>query len=272
VAGWAAIFGAAAGAYGMAVKRATSSTALQHHDQEEAPITPALLLDCDGTIVDTERDGHRVAFNQAFKEKGLVGVEWSVELYGELLTTGGGKERMARYFTDYNPSAWPDPTNPPAKDHPLIMDLHKLKTKLFMDIIESGSLPLRPGIQEVVDAAIAAGWQTAVCSTSNEKAVQAVVDKLLDGKIKHIFAGDMVPKKKPDPAIYNMAAQELSLDPNHCVVVEDSRIGLLAARAAGMACIVTKSTYTGGEDFTEAQLVVDDMGSTGLDKVEALIA
>ena len=86
---------------------------------------------------------------QAFKEKGLVGVEWSVELYGELLTTGGGKERMARYFTDYNPSAWPDPTNPPAKDHPLIMDLHKLKTKLFMDIIESGSLPLRPGIQEV---------------------------------------------------------------------------------------------------------------------------
>ena len=88
---------------------------------------------------------------------------------------------------------------------------------------------------KVVDAAIAAGWQTAVCSTSNEKAVQAVVDKLLDGKIKHIFAGDMVPKKKPDPAIYNMAAQELSLDPNHCVVVEDSRIGLLAARAAGMA-------------------------------------
>merc|ERR1719454_2097541 len=91
----------------------------------------ALLCDCDGTLVETERDGHRVAFNQAFKEVSL-NCEWDVELYGELLTTGGGKERMARYFTDYNTAAWPY-EEPPAKDHPAIMELHQLKTSLFMD-------------------------------------------------------------------------------------------------------------------------------------------
>lgn len=265
---FAAVFGLAASAFHYATAPARKPLALSAGGAGSA--APALLLDCDGTIVDTERDGHRVAFNQAFAQKGLD-FEWSVEMYGDLLTTGGGKERMTRYFNDYNPGAWPDKETPPSPDHPLIMDLHKLKTRLFMDIIESGSLPLRPGILAIVDEAIAAGWTLAVCSTSNEKAVQAVVDKLLDSKIKHIYAGDMVKAKKPDPAIYNMAAEDLGLDPSKCVVLEDSHIGLMAARAAGMACIVTKSTYTGEEDFTGAQLVVDDLGSTGLGQASALI-
>ena len=51
---------------------------------------------------------------------------------------------------------------------------------------------MRPGIKSIVNEAIAAGWTLAVCSTSNEKAVQQVVEKLLDNKIKHIYAGDMV--------------------------------------------------------------------------------
>eukprot|EP00668_Euglena_longa_P043916 GGOE01058465.1.p1 GENE.GGOE01058465.1~~GGOE01058465.1.p1 ORF type:complete len:386 (-),score=67.95 GGOE01058465.1:425-1582(-) len=235
------------------------------------PAVPALLLDCDGTIVDTERDGHRVSFNQAFAQKGLSKVEWDVELYGKLLATGGGKERMTRYFKEYAPELWPDRTQPPAPKHPLIADLHQLKTQLFMSIVESGSLPLRPGIKALVDEALGAGWKVAVCSTSNEKAVQAVVDTLLESKIKHIFAGDVVAQKKPHPAIYVLAARELGLNPVRCVVVEDSEIGLQAARAAGMKCIVTRSTYTAEEDFTGAELVLDDLGGTHLAQVEALI-
>ena len=57
----------------------------------------ALIFDCDGVLVDTERDGHRVAFNEAFARKGLA-ARWSVEEYGELLKVAGGKERMRRYF------------------------------------------------------------------------------------------------------------------------------------------------------------------------------
>ena len=215
----------------------------------------ALIFDCDGVLVDTERDGHRVAFNRAFAALGL-NREWSVDRYGELLHTAGGKERMRR---DFDETGWP--VAEPDRDA-LIQSLHLRKTDLFMELIETGGLPLRPGVARMVDAAIAAGLQVAVCSTSNERAVQAVIDRMLEpARARHItlFAGDVVAAKKPDPSIYLLAAQTLSLTPARCVVIEDSNIGLRAAKAAGMACIVTRSSYTAAEDFNLADRVVDDL-------------
>ena len=216
----------------------------------------ALVFDCDGVLADTERDGHRVAFNKAFTAKGL-GLEWSVERYGELLKTAGGKERMRRHFDE---TGWPVPE---AGRDTFIKDLHKLKTDLFMELIESGRLPLRSGVARIIDEAIAAGLKLAVCSTSNERAVRASVNFMLGPeRASHlpIFAGDMVPAKKPDPAIYKLARDQLGLDPARCVVIEDSNNGLRAAIGAGMHCIVTISSYTGGEDFTGAELVVPELG------------
>lgn len=218
----------------------------------------ALIFDCDGVLVDTERDGHRVAFNAAFKAIGWT-TEWSVERYGELLTTAGGKERMRRHFDE---KGWPVSE---AERDAAIASLHKLKTDLFMQLIENGSLPLRTGVARIVDDAIAAKVKIAVCSTSNERAVQAVVDKMLGAdRAQHIrvFAGDIVARKKPDPAIYNLAAKELALDPGKCVVVEDSNNGLRAAKAANMNCIVTISSYTAKEDFRQADRVVLELGDT----------
>lgn len=220
----------------------------------------ALLFDCDGVLVDTEKDGHRVSFNDTFTERGL-GVTWDVELYGELLKIGGGKERMTAYF---NKTGWPEKA--PASDEErkeFIASLHKRKTELFMVLIEKKLLPLRPGVAKLVDQALGKGVKVAVCSTSNEKAVSAIVSCLLGPeraeKIQ-IFAGDVVPRKKPDPAIYLLAAETLSVDPASCVVVEDSAIGLAAAKAAGMNCIVTKSGYTADEDFENADAVFDCIG------------
>ncbi|XP_007037850.2 PREDICTED: haloacid dehalogenase-like hydrolase domain-containing protein At3g48420 [Theobroma cacao] len=220
----------------------------------------ALLFDCDGVLVDTEKDGHRISFNDTFKEKEL-GVTWDVDLYGELLKIGGGKERMTAYF---NKTGWPDkaPKSEEARKE-FIASLHKRKTELFMALIENRLLPLRPGVAKLVDQALEKGVKVAVCSTSNEKAVSAVVSCLLGPeraeKIK-IFAGDVVPRKKPDPAIYTLAANTLGVDPSSCVVVEDSAIGLAAAKAAGMTCIVTKSSYTADEDFLNADAVFDCIG------------
>lgn len=217
----------------------------------------ALIFDCDGVLADTERDGHRVAFNRAFQEEGLD-TTWDVGLYGELLKIGGGKERMRGYFDRHG---WPVPD--PKRDE-LIKQLHALKTEIFMRIISSGELPVRAGINRIVDEAAAAGVKLAVCSTSNERAVNEVVRVLLgperQKKFAGIFAGDIVPKKKPDPAIYNFAVKKLGLDPARCLVVEDSRNGLLAAKAAGMHCVVTKSTYTVDEDFSEADAVYPELG------------
>ena len=217
----------------------------------------AIIFDCDGVLADTERDGHRVAFNRAFEEKDLA-VEWSVELYGELLEVAGGKERMRHYFDSYG---WPPEV---ADRDALIKELHKLKTDYFMQIIESGQLPLRPGIARLVDEAIAGNIALAICSTSHERAVNLVAEVLLGPERKAhfntILAGDVVSKKKPDPEIYNLASERLSLEPSDCVVVEDTRIGLLAAKAAGMHCVITTNGYTKDEDFTEADLVVSELG------------
>ena len=215
----------------------------------------ALIFDCDGVLVDTERDGHRIAFNAAFAELGL-GIAWSVERYGDLLTTGGGKERMVRHF---NETGWPEAY----PDHDaLIALLHKKKTVIFTDLIDSRALPLRPGVMRLVDEAIAAGLPIAVCSTSNEKSVRAIVEQLLGPDRAPritIFAGDVVAAKKPDPAIYRLAADTLAIAPDKAVVIEDSHIGLRAAKAAGMNCIVTMSPYTADEDFSLADRVVSDL-------------
>ena len=225
----------------------------------------AIIFDCDGVLVDTERDGHRVAFNKAFAQKGYV-IEWSVELYGKLLEISGGKERMIHYFDSYGwPSNVVDLATPYGADKDaLIKELHKLKTDLFIQIIESGELPLRPGIARLIDEAIAADVTLAICSTSHERAVNLVAEKLLGSERKTrfsaILAGDVVSKKKPDPEIYNLASERLSLEPSKCVVIEDSRNGLLAAKAAGMYCVITTNGYTKEEDFTEADLIVSELG------------
>ena len=218
----------------------------------------ALIFDCDGVLVDTERDGHRVAFNRAFAEVGYE-IEWDVELYGDLLRISGGKERMRHYF---NQMGWPDDVSD--KDD-LIVDLHKMKTDLFMQIIESGELALRPGIARLVDEVIAEGGiALAICSTANERSVNLLVEKLLGperkAKFGAILAGDVVSKKKPDPEIYNLASERLGLEPDECVVIEDSRNGLLSAKAAGMHCVITSNGYTEKEDFTEADFVVSELG------------
>ena len=174
---------------------------------------------------------------------------------------------MKYYFDQYGwpctalVQGWPDDVS---DRDALIKELHKLKTDFFMQIIKSGDLPLRPGVARIVDEAIAANITLAVCSTSAERAVNLVVESLLGPQRKahfaEILAGDVVSKKKPNPEIYNLALQRLRLKPDECVVVEDSRNGLLAAKAAGMYCIVTTNGYTENEDFTEADIMVSELG------------
>ncbi|GLI69657.1 hypothetical protein VaNZ11_014332 [Volvox africanus] len=222
----------------------------------------ALLFDCDGVLVDTERDGHRISFNQAFKQKGLDH-EWGVDLYGHLLEIGGGKERMTKYFNDHPDKEPFKSIKDPAARKSLVQELHLLKTDLFMNLVDTGAMPLRPGVARLIGEAISAGVPVAVCSTSNERAVSNIVRVMLGSRVAsvmRVFAGDVVPKKKPDPAIYLLAARELGVNPARCVVVEDSRIGLKAAKAAGMTCIITKSSYTQEEDFTGADAVFPSLG------------
>ena len=219
----------------------------------------ALIFDCDGVLVDTERDGHRVGFNRAFKEMG-IDAEWSVELYGRLLLVAGGKERMRAYFDE---AGWPAGTETAEARDELILRLHKLKTEITAGLVAEGALPLRPGISRIVDEAIAVGVRLGVCTTSNPKFIDAVLDLFgpeRKAKFDFVHAGDVVSKKKPDPEIYELAKQTLGLPTHECMVIEDSRNGLLAATGAGLPTLVTTSTYTVDEDFTGAVKIVPELG------------
>jgi HAD superfamily hydrolase (TIGR01509 family) len=217
----------------------------------------ALIFDCDGVLVDTEKDGHRVAFNATFSEFGLDD-EWDVPYYGELLQVAGGKERMRHHFETHG---WPEAAG---SDHDaFIAALHQRKTAIFTDLIAKGSLPLRPGVQRIVDEAIAANIRLGVCTTSNPKAIDGVLDLLgseRKAKFEFVLAGDVVSRKKPDPEIYNLAREKLGLPARDCVVIEDSRNGLLAALGADFPVLVTTSTYTVDEDFSGAIGVVSELG------------
>ena len=214
---------------------------------------PALIFDCDGVLADTERDGHRPAFNQAFAEAGLD-VVWDEAEYARRLKIGGGKERIASLFPDADER----------RDE--ILALHKRKTAIYKEIVRAGKLPPRPGIARIVDEAIAAGWTLAVASTSAEESVRAVLEHAVgEASAEHfaVFAGDVVPAKKPDPAIYVLALEELGVGRADAIVVEDSRNGLLAAVGAGLRCLVTVSGYTAEEDMSEAVMVVTSLGGPG---------
>lgn len=220
----------------------------------------AILFDCDGVLADTEPDGHRVAFNIAFEES-TIDEEWSKERYGKLLETGGGKERMTAHWDEVG---WPDQI-PEQGRADKVLGLHLKKTDLFMKLIDDGAIPLRPGVLRLVDEAIENGVKLAVCSTSNEKAVSNLVSTLMGPERAakfQIFAGDMVQKKKPAPDVYLMAVDEMKLDKNRCVIIEDSHIGVGSAVAAGISCLVTKSSYTANEDFTGAKLIVAELGDS----------
>mmetsp|Transcript_17065 Transcript_17065/g.65070 ORF Transcript_17065/g.65070 Transcript_17065/m.65070 type:complete len:261 (-) Transcript_17065:761-1543(-) len=233
-----------------AVRRPRHSWTLNSgRDGSAAAMT--LLFDCDGVLAETERDGHRIAFNEAFKEF-EVDTVWDVELYGKLLEVGGGKERMTAHW---DAVGWPAGFDTEEQRTTLVKGLHQRKTELFMDMLRRGEIPLRPGVEALIGEALEAGLKVAVCSTSNEKAVATLVETLLTPYASRIpiYAGDMVQKKKPAPDVYNMAAQELEVDPRDCMVFEDTAIGLQAASAANMACTVTKSIYTEHEDFTGAR-------------------
>ncbi|MDD2920664.1 MAG: HAD-IA family hydrolase [Anaerolineales bacterium] len=224
----------------------------------------AALFDQDGVIIDTERDGHRVSFNMTFKEFGFTD-EWSVEYYHELLQIAGGKERMKHHWKT---KGFSKPLTEEEIDN-LVKEMHKRKTALFVELIESGQLPLRPGIHRFMKELMDAGIKIGVCTTSNEKAAKAITEGLLaDVKFEVVLAGDVVEKKKPDPEIYNLALTKLGLTPDEAFVVEDSKNGVKASKAAGLKTIVTFNGYTENEDIEAGDVIVSCLGDPDGEKAK----
>ena len=217
-----------------------------------------LIFDCDGTLADTERDGHRVAFNQAFREAGLDW-DWDPALYGELLTVTGGKERIRHYLTHFNTDF-----AGPADLDAFIAGLHQAKTAHYTALLAQGRIPLRSGVERLLGEARQAGLRLAIATTTTPANVSALLASTLGQEGESWFdvigAGDIVPAKKPAPDIYYYVLEQLRLDPAACMAFEDSENGIIASRGAGLQTVVTVNDYTRDHDFTGAAIVLDTLG------------
>lgn len=218
----------------------------------------ALIFDVDGTLTDNEQDGHRVAFNLAFRDAGLDWF-WDVATYDRLLEVFGGKERIRHYIEDFLTDF-----NAPEDLDAFILELHKLKTEHYLGLLKSGALPLRPGVGRLIKEAHSAGLKLAIASTTTlENALLLLKVSLGEKSIGwfDVFAcGDIVARKKPAPDIYEYALDQLGLKASECLVVEDTEAGLASAAAAGLTTVITVNGTTRNQDFSGAAIVLDQMG------------
>ncbi len=216
-----------------------------------------MLFDVDGTFAETE-EIHRQSFNRAFQQAGLNWF-WSTQLYTDLLAITGGKERI-RYFIDHYTPTFVRPENLSE----FIADLHANKTKIYQQELESGCVPLRPGVNRLIQEARAAGIRLGIATTTTPKNVTVLLERTLSPDSPKWFdviaAGNVVSKKKPAPDIYLYALQHLKESPQSCLAIEDSENGLHAALHAGIKTIVAVSQYSQGQNFRKAVLTVDHLG------------
>jgi HAD superfamily hydrolase (TIGR01509 family) len=214
-----------------------------------------VVFDVDGTLVDSERDGHRVAFNRAFDDAGLP-YHWDVEQYGELLRVTGGAARIAFYLEQHGLG-----TN---ERQLLSRRLHSRKTEIFTDMVEFGQVPPRPGVGRLLAELQDAGVRLAIATTGTATWVHPLLDSVFgDSRFEVVVTSREASALKPDPEAYQLVLERLGVPACAAVALEDSRNGLLSAKAAGMACVVVVNDYSRDQDLSDADLVLDGFGLPG---------
>lgn len=210
----------------------------------------ALIWDVDGTLAETERDGHRVAFNLAFQQLGLPW-RWSVQRYGALLAVTGGRERLIFDMATRRHA----PTGAEEREA-LAREVHELKNRFYAELVSEGQIALRPGVRRLMEECASDGIAMAIATTTSEGNIDALLSQQLGPRWRDRFGAvigaETAPRKKPDPLAYELACGALGLRPAQCLAIEDSPNGAAAATAAGVPVLVTRSAYFAHHTFSDA--------------------
>lgn len=222
----------------------------------------ALIFDVDGTLADTEL-AHLAAFNQAFAQEG-IGWQWDVPLYTQLLEVSGGKERMLHYWRQVRP----DVTDLGNGVQATVARLHELKTAAYEQAVRDGAVQLRPGVLKLIEAAHAEGLRLAIATTTSAVNIVALLRRAIAPDWQRFFTvvedASTAPRKKPDPMVYQQTLARLAVPAAACLAFEDSANGLVAARTAKLATIVTPNDFTAHHDFTGALRVLPDLAGVSV--------
>ena len=222
----------------------------------------ALIFDVDGTLADTEL-AHLAAFNQAFAQED-IGWQWDVPLYTQLLEVSGGKERMLHYWRQVRP----DVTDLGNGVQATVARLHELKTAAYEQAVHDGAVQLRPGVLKLIEAAHAEGLRLAIATTTSAVNIVALLRRAIGPDWQRFFTvvedASTAPRKKPDPMVYQQTLARLAVPAAACLAFEDSANGLMAARTAKLATIVTPNDFTAHHDFTGALRVLPDLAGVSV--------
>lgn len=223
----------------------------------------AILFDVDGTLADTETHGHRRAYNRAFRDLGLH-FRWGPRLYRKLLKQPGGKERLEHFLRQYQPQLGDHADAVSENPKAWIEHVHKLKSLFFRRLVQSGALPLRPGVARLMTEAHAAGVKVGLVTNASRASLKPLLahslGEPLAQRLDVVVCGEDVANKKPSPDLYILALSRLQLPAADCLAIEDSAMGLQSATAAGLATLITHNVDTESDDFAAAVAVLDSLG------------
>lgn len=216
-----------------------------------------IIFDVDGTLANTE-ETHRQSFNIAFQEFGLE-YHWSVEDYTALLSISGGRERIQAFLKSQDFGIKSD-----LSLRNFALRLHKRKSEIYREKVVAGHIGLRSGVRRLIDEAHAGNIRLGIATATSLANVETLLKYNMGenalSEFDAIVTSDTVKDKKPSPVVYQFAVAELGLTPEYCVAIEDTSNGNRAALAAGLKTLITTHSFTKGNDFSGAGLVVDQLG------------
>lgn len=221
------------------------------------------MFDVDGTLADTEPQGHLPAYNRAFRDLGLDW-KWSKPLYRELLLQPGGRERIDHFIQQHEPELGAHEEDVARDRSAWVSQLHQLKSKHFRRRLKSGHVTLRPGVRRLMLEAVDQGLQLAIVTNASKASLKPFLTHTLGEELRQYIAvvvsGSQVANKKPAPDTYQLACEKLGRQPRECIALEDSAMGLQSATSAGIPVVITVNADTRHQDFSQALLVVDKLG------------